>query len=537
MRLERLLEGGPRVALVGAAGRGVEAGQFRRPALQHDPMHRAHQPDRDGVVGEGAVSQQSPARTLRLHVVGHMVEQPAVERRPEAPAPVGRSAEAVGQHGPPPLGSQRPVIQPLGGGAQARRHHRLERGPRSVGLRLGLELSGGVAGGVIAPAAEERRQRDGITQAESTDAADTSIGAEQLAHRQVSRTDVGRRRLELEAGDDHLHPVALGRLRLERDPGERGVEAPGGLHAGGLAQAEVLRDADVDLHQHVLARLLVPLGLQAREADEAGVVQQPARHLHRARRRHGLEHRPRPEVGRVLTQLAPRVGERVRAVLEADGHRAEETGLRSGDQLGHQPVEAGFERRGGGGLELARVVDEDVAVVPEQVPIAVRVHRLQQRRVGGARCDRVDLVRGRQELDHRGPHSGLRGQLVQRGLVHQLEMRAVRPLEGAQGGGDALALLGDELDRRVGGGDENPRAFGRDVVELGEPLVARLRTPPVDAAGTGDPAAADDGHGNAAPAERPRACISAVGAFQEDGANRRHYERTCMLYGLFSLKG
>ena len=167
-------------------------------------------------------------------------------------------------------------------------------------------------------------------------------------------------------------------MKIERDVRERGVETPGRIDAGGLAQADVLRDTHVDLHEHVLAGHLVPLGLQAREADEVRGVQQSPGHLHRTRRRNRLEHRARPEVGRVLTQLSPCVGERERAVLLADRHRAEEIGLRARDELGHEPLEPGVERRSGCGSQLIGVVDQDVAVVPEQLAVAVRERRLQQ---------------------------------------------------------------------------------------------------------------------------------------------------------------
>jgi hypothetical protein len=223
----------------------------------------------------------------------------------------------------------------------------------------------------------------------------------------------------------------------------------------------------------------------------------------------------------VLAQLAAGVAQRERAIGEPHGHRALETGLGPRDELGHEPLESRVERRSGGFTKLVGIVDEDVAPGSEQIAVDVRQHRFQERRIGGARRDGVELGAIGEKLHHGCPNPRLSRDRVQGRLVHELEVRARRALEGAQVGRNPLPLLRDELDRAVRSRDQYPRPPRGELVELVGPFLVGGRQAPVHPAGAGHPAVAwngDHAHRDAAPEQGARNGEPAVGAVEDDGA-------------------
>jgi len=175
--------------------------------------------------------------------------------------------------------------------------------------------------------------RSRIAQGERGGVAYAAQAAQRLEQRQVAPADARAHGHRVELGQQHLDPGARLRRRAEGKPGERRVQAPAPVAGVGAGEPEVLRDADVDLDEDHLPGPGMPLGLHARDALEAGVLEQAPREGDRLGHRVADHERAHAVVRRVLAQLAPPVLQRVAAVGAADDDRALEGRLGTRDVL------------------------------------------------------------------------------------------------------------------------------------------------------------------------------------------------------------
>ena len=192
----------------------------------------------------------------------------------------------------------------------------------------------------------------------------------------------------------------------------------------------------------------------------------------------------------MLAHLPPPVAQSVGAVGSAQGHRPLDVGLRAGHQFGDEHRDPGPQGLLAEAAELLGAVDHARAERPGALA-QVRERGLGDARVGELGGEQRERALGADVVDPRSAHARLRGEPVERRLVHHVEVRRVGRLERDERVGDARTLVDEQFARGVRRGHEHAAPELGQALELLHPRSPALPQPgqhhPFDVAAPGDP--------------------------------------------------